>query len=137
MFLQTVPFLQTQMEQILAHHDKLDAFEVQPYIHLCLMPVNMGTINLIKSGSTLKIIHNRDPHVICDANPNLTLEILQTGDWIAREMTNSYFLEDDTSVNNFELWDTLIRFDRLNDAHVYQVPFKSAKARRVPALMAG
>ncbi|MFM9709556.1 hypothetical protein, partial [Streptomyces galilaeus] len=84
-------------------------------------------------GSYLRIIHNRDPYAICDENPNLEIEILQTGDWIARGMTNSYFFGDDPAKNNFEVWDTLIRFDRLNDALVEVVPSKSLATARAAA----
>ena len=137
MCLQTVPFLQSQLEQVLAHHGKLEDFEYRPYLHLCVMTENMGTINLIKAGNGIRLIHNRDSYVTCDQNPNLVLEILQTGDWIAREMTNSYFLEDSSDENTIELWDTLIRFDRLNDAHIYEAPSESLQRRRACALMAG
>lgn len=137
MYPQAAPFLQTQMEQILAHHEQLDAFEVRPYIHLCFLPENMGTFNLIKCGSTIKVIHNRDRYVTCDENPNITFEILQTGDWIVRDMVNSHFHDEDGSKNTVEFWDTLIRFDRLNDAVVYEVPSKNVKSRQSAALMAG
>lgn len=137
MFLQAVPFLQSQLEQVLADYDKLEDFEYRPYIHLCLMTDTLGTFDLMKAGNRIRIMHSRDPNVLCYENPNLVLEILPTGDWIAREMTNSYFIEDNSDENTFELWDTLIRFDRLTDGVLYEVPSEYPERRRAPALAAG
>ncbi len=124
MYHQDASFLQTQVEQILAHHGQLEAFEHSRYLHLCLRPENSGPFNIIRKGNSVTIIFNRDPSVICDANPNITFDIFSNGYWCIREMTNSYFVDESESENSFELWDTLIRFDNFDDAVVYAVSSK-------------
>lgn len=122
MSLQDTAFLQSQLEQLLDFHGDLESFENAPQIHLAIWSELdfIPRLEVIKNGRTIMLFTITDSNVCCDF-PTLELHASTDGKWSVVSMENSRFHDQGETVNDFEYWDCMIRFDNFNDGFTEKV----------------
>lgn len=123
MSFQDTAFLQSQLEQLLDFHGDLDAFENAPQIHLAIWSeLNfIPRLEVIKNGRTITLFTITDSSSCSFDLPSLELRVSTDGKWSVVNMENSRFHDQAETVNDFEYWDCMIRFDNFNDGFTEKV----------------